>query len=124
MTAARSFRCQPEAVPEVRRFVRTLLRDQPPEVSEAAELLTSELATNCIQHAHSDFEVVVRLGANIRIETHDGGAGLPRLLSPGNEDLTGRGLRIVDAVSEAWGIDRAATSKTVWFTLAPSQRSD
>ena len=41
--------------------------------------------------------------------------------SPGPEDPTGRGLQIVNMLSQAWGVEQRATSgKTVWFTVATS----
>ena len=72
MTATRSFRCQPEAVTAARRFVRDALSDQSLEVVQAAELMTSELATNCIRHTNSGFDLtIIRDGREIRVEATD-----------------------------------------------------
>jgi anti-sigma regulatory factor (Ser/Thr protein kinase) len=120
VTAIRRFRCQPGAVPAARRFVREALRDQPVEIVDAAELLTSELATNSVRHAHTDFELAVQARGQIRIEVRDTGTGQPRLLSPSLRDSTGRGLLIVDSMADAWGVIPVPKGKIVWFTLPHS----
>ena len=53
----------------------------------------------------------------------DGGEGRPRLLSPSPRELSGRGLRIVEAMSDAWGVQPTSTGKTVWFTLPQPRAS-
>jgi anti-sigma regulatory factor (Ser/Thr protein kinase) len=117
VTSSRTFLCRPEAVPAARRFVRDALSGQPARITDAAELMASELATNCVRHAHTDFELTVQSEDGIRVEVRDSGGGRPRVLSPGPHDESGRGLRIVEAMSDAWGVRRAAEGKAVWFTL-------
>lgn len=121
--AKRRFRCRPEAVPAARRFVRDVLSDQSPEIREAAELMTSELATNCVRHAHTDFELSIQAQGQIRIEVCDTGDGRPRVLTPAPHDRSGRGLRIVEAMSSTWGISPSEHGKTVWFTLPQQARA-
>ena len=123
MTTARRFRCRPEDVTAARLFVREHLSDEPTETVQAAELMTSELATNCVMHAHSDFELAINAHDQIRIEVSDAGRGRPTLLQPDVRALTGRGLRIVDAMSDAWGVIANTPGKTVWFTLPPQPES-
>ena len=117
MTDARIFRCQPASVTAARRFVRDVLSDRPPELVEAAELMASELATNCVRHAHTEFELAIHTHGQIRIEVSDRGEGRPTLLSPAEREVSGRGLRIVEAMADAWGVTPAAKGKAVWFTL-------
>jgi hypothetical protein len=39
--------------------------------------------------------------------------------SPGPEEPSGRGLQIVNMLSQDWGVEqRAAAGKTVWFVVA------
>ena len=118
MTSVRRFRCQPESVPAARRFVRDVLRDQSREILDAVELMASELATNCVQHARTCFELMIDDGQRqIRVEVRDMGEGRPVPRSPTPSERTGRGLRIVEAMSDTWGIDPSSDGKTVWFTV-------
>jgi anti-sigma regulatory factor (Ser/Thr protein kinase) len=118
VTQSASFPYDLRSVPAARRFVREQLGGCPAETVEAAELLVSELATNSIRHAVSGFDVAVRSGREIRIEVTDAGGARPRLLTPRPTDPSGRGLRIVEGLSEKWGVSSRRGSKTVWFTLA------
>lgn len=113
----RTFPCRPEAVAEARRCVRQVLDGRDVEIVDAAELMTSELVTNCVRHAHTEFELVIQPRGQVRIEVTDSGPGEPRMLSPTPRDLTGRGLRIVAAMSDSWGVRETDDGKTVWFTL-------
>jgi anti-sigma regulatory factor (Ser/Thr protein kinase) len=123
MTTMREFPCQSESVTAARHFVREVLRGQPKEVAELAELMASELATNSVRHARSQFQISIRLGQDIRIEVRDNGSGDPQMLSPGPQDPSGRGLLIVESMSEDWGVRRSDAAKTVWFTLPRRQTS-
>jgi anti-sigma regulatory factor (Ser/Thr protein kinase) len=117
MTSRRSFPCTRESVTGARMLVRAALAGEDPETLEAAELMTSELASNCVRHAKSAFELVVRSGREIRIEVHDQDSRTPRLLSPTPREVTGRGLQIVAAMSSDWGVIPSKDGKQVWFTL-------
>jgi anti-sigma regulatory factor (Ser/Thr protein kinase) len=118
MRQARRFDCQPESVAGARRFVRDVLSAQPREIAEAAELMTSELATNSVRHARSDFELAILLSRDeIRVEVSDRGQGQPVPRSPTPREQSGRGLQIVQELSDAWGISPSPNGKLVWFTL-------
>jgi anti-sigma regulatory factor (Ser/Thr protein kinase) len=118
MTQVRKFGCRLDSVPAARRFVRDVLRDQARDVLDAAELMTSELATNCVQHAQTCFELAIHDGQpQIRVEVRDVGEGRPKRQSPLPTDRTGRGLLIVEAMADNWGIEPSSRGKTVWFTL-------
>lgn len=124
MTASvRKFRAVPESVPAARRFVRDTLHDQSREVIQAAELMTSELATNCIQHAHTDFELAIDMRDRIRVEVRDTNKGEPKVQFPRPEDQSGRGLRIVEAMSDTWGVIPSQKGKIVWFALEVQRAS-
>jgi anti-sigma regulatory factor (Ser/Thr protein kinase) len=119
VTHTRTFPHEPESVPAARRFATGVLRGVSADTLEAVELMVSELATNCIRHTDSGFELMItRTGGDIRIEATDGAGGKPEMRSPKPTDPSGRGLRIIDMLSAEWGVDqRAATGKTVWFTV-------
>ncbi len=121
MTSSRRFRCEAKSVGAARHFVRDVLREQPRETVEAAELMTSELATNSVRHAHSDFELAIHCSRrDIRIEVSDNGQGQPTPRSPAPHERSGRGLRIVQELSDTWGTVSSRNGKMVWFTL-PAQ---
>jgi anti-sigma regulatory factor (Ser/Thr protein kinase) len=85
--------------------------------SADARLVVSELVTNAVLHAGTEIEVlvVVRTDA-IRIEVTDLGPDLPQLWLR-DEDTSGRGLPIVEALACAWGIVALGAGKTVWCEL-------
>lgn len=120
MTHTRTFPHEPESVPAARRFATSVLRGASPDTLEAVELMVSELATNCIRHTDSGFEItIIRKGPHIRVEATDRAGGTPRMRTPRPTDPTGRGLKIVDVLSDRWGVERGSTpGKTVWFTVA------
>ncbi|HEX6468950.1 MAG TPA: ATP-binding protein [Streptosporangiaceae bacterium] len=112
-----------EEARQARRLVRRLLGAEHPLVDEA-ELLTTEVFANAIQHSASGRpggKVAVSVateGSAVRIEITDegGAAGAPHVRA----DLYaegGRGLYLLDALAGGWGFrtDRAGT--TVWFRL-------
>jgi anti-sigma regulatory factor (Ser/Thr protein kinase) len=114
----RRFGCHVESVPAARRFVRDALSGQARDILDAAELMTSELVTNCVQHAQTSFELAIDdAERRIRVEVRDTGQGRPVRQTPAPTDRTGRGLLIVEAMSDAWGIEPSSAGKTVWFTL-------
>jgi len=123
MRSTRHFSCSPESVRAARAFVREVLSDQSPELIEAAQLLTSELASNCVRHAGTGFKLAIEDDAEVRIEVHDCGEGTPARRTPSPHDPSGRGLLIVDALSASWGCSPDSCGKTVWFTLAGASRS-
>jgi anti-sigma regulatory factor (Ser/Thr protein kinase) len=115
----RTFPAIPQSVHAARRFATDTLRGNPAAALEAIELMVSELATNCIRHERASFHITI-LGTTreIRIEVTDAGTGTPMMRSPGPDEPSGRGLQIVDMLSERWGVVREQPSgKTVWFTV-------
>ncbi|MFE9976197.1 ATP-binding protein [Streptomyces hirsutus] len=88
-----------------------------PDLIETAELLLTELATNALRHGHSrDIGVHVYLqNGRCRIEVNDGSPNRPKLRHAGPTDEGGRGLFLVTAMAEAWGVSNDGT--TTWCTL-------
>ncbi|MFC6066721.1 SpoIIE family protein phosphatase, partial [Streptomyces ochraceiscleroticus] len=84
--------------------------------ADTAELLVSEIVTNAVRHAHTQ-HVVLRLVRTdaLLCEVSDDDHSLPQLLSVGDEDEYGRGLRVVSRLAREWGTSRTSTGKTVWF---------
>jgi len=111
-------------VAAARRFVREVLSDQSREIVDAAEIMACELAANCIQHAHTDFELTIHIRGRICVAVRDTDRGQPVLRSAEPEEPSGRGLRIVEAMSDSWGVTASPTGKTVWFALTPRASSE
>jgi serine/threonine-protein kinase RsbW len=107
-------------VPAARRFATNVLRDASTEILEAVELMVSELATNCIRHTDSGFDLtIIRRGPEIRVEATDHAGGTPTMRSPKPTDASGRGLKIIDMLSAGWGVEaESGMGKTVWFTIS------
>jgi anti-sigma regulatory factor (Ser/Thr protein kinase) len=120
MRRTRTFPRHPESVGAARRFATEVLSGLDPDQLDSVELMVSELATNSIRHAHAEFELMVaNVDGEIRVEVTDRAGGEPRMRRAGPDDPTGRGLQIVNLLSDAWGVEhRADTGKTVWFTVA------
>jgi hypothetical protein len=100
--------------------VSEAVADVPEEVSDAVTLIASELASNSVRHAASAFAVrVEKLPDRIRIEVEDDGGGEPKVKTPGPTDSSGRGLQIVSALADEWGVipKREAPGKIVWATV-------
>ena len=120
MSEDRRFPHTPASVAEARHFVLGALSDVPAEGREVIAVMVSELATNALRHADTSFSVRVdQTSGSVRVEVSDGGDGRPAVQSPEPSEPSGRGLRIVESLSDAWGVTAASgPGKTVWFTLA------
>ena len=90
------------------------------EAQDISSLLTTELVTNAIRHGSGPITLLIECVPHerIRVAVRDEGDGKPRLQHPDPADPSGgRGLLLVDAFSEAWGVDEDARGKSVWFEL-------
>jgi anti-sigma regulatory factor (Ser/Thr protein kinase) len=107
----------------MRDHVATVLRDSGCEdIVETARLLVSEAATNVYRHAAvARLTVATTIGADrVLIEVEDECArGLPEQRPAGEWDAEhGRGLALLDALAEAWGVRALRdAAKVVWFEL-------
>jgi anti-sigma regulatory factor (Ser/Thr protein kinase) len=107
------------AVAESRTFVSaTLRRWGLEELVTDAELLTSELVTNALVHARTAVQVAVAVADGVaEIGVTDGARGLPRQRTSTYPSEGGRGLHLVDAVAQEWGVADVGAGKQVWFRL-------
>jgi anti-sigma regulatory factor (Ser/Thr protein kinase) len=124
MRRTRKFPESTSSVPMARQFVAESLTDVAPELSETAALLVSELATNAIVHAASEFAVTVVFPApsgRVRIEVTDRDGTQPAPTRPPPNVPHGRGLLLVATLADEWGVleARRRAGKAVWFELTP-----
>ena len=82
-------------------------------------LLVSELATNAVLHARSDFEVtIIRSQQRVRVEVFDQNTRLPSFAIAPPDAYSGRGLIILRELASAWGVEsHSDVGKTIWFEL-------
>jgi anti-sigma regulatory factor (Ser/Thr protein kinase) len=81
-------------------------------------LLVTELATNAIRYADGGgFTVRFDAEAHLLVAVCDPSSKLPRIRKATTEDTGGRGLAIVESMSDAWGAQVHADGKCVWFWL-------
>jgi hypothetical protein len=82
--------------------------------------MVSELATNAVVHALSEFEICIeRSKKTLFVSTVDCGAGSPAIRTPRPSEMRGRGLQIVRPLSDEWGTSPGPDKhcKTVWFRM-------
>ena len=82
--------------------------------------LTSELATNVVDHAHTDFAVLIgRHGDRVRVEVSDGARIMAASVEAeaDNDAEHGRGLRLLEALSIVWGVSTRRGGKAVYFEV-------
>ncbi|MET8622998.1 ATP-binding protein [Kitasatospora sp. NPDC004669] len=112
-----------------RNYLRDFL-DQVPgggALAETGELVLSELVTNAVQHARVSpgREIAVRFEivcTHLRIEVHDASGEKPVIRrSAGVDELSGRGLFLVEALSVDWGCTPrlGGIGKIVWALVGP-----
>ncbi|MGW2180833.1 ATP-binding protein [Streptomyces sp. NPDC001732] len=112
------------AVPLVRQFVHAALVDWACDVrSDDVLLCVSELATNAVLHGvppGRGFRVRLHWEQGdgvLRIEVHDSGDGEVRPRDSGaapDEEERGRGLLLVAALADKWGVGERNPGKVVW----------
>jgi anti-sigma regulatory factor (Ser/Thr protein kinase) len=113
------------AVAEVRRQLRALLEGTPyVERLGDAETAATELVTNAVLHGRRPITVVLEYDEHrLRVAVTDASPVSPTfsLLDP--TAVTGRGLLLVSAVSDGWGVDPGSNEKTVWAEFRAERAS-
>jgi PAS domain S-box-containing protein len=120
-SVARRFPATTASVGRARRFLLEALPAGSGGAADSLVLMLSELATNAVQHAGTDFEVTVVVDPGrqlVRVEVDDAAGGFPAPRELVADAPRGRGLQIVQALADAWGIEmrRDRPGKTVWFS--------
>lgn len=117
---------RPESAGTARRLTVAVLRLwNLNSLAENGELLVSELVGNAVRHtgARTFGLKMSRRRGWVRVEVRDPSRSLPCLVPIVRElDESGRGLMLVDLLSDRWGVDLLPRGKTTWFELRTPQQ--
>ncbi|MFD7440569.1 ATP-binding protein [Streptomyces sp. NPDC059909] len=122
------YRRERRSVPAAREFAAQALADW--GVTARADdvlLCVSELATNALVHGvppGRGFRLHLSLDGVLRVEVHDSGDGevrvpaLEPVCAPDADAESGRGLLLVGALADKWGVGERSPGKIVWCEFA------
>ncbi|MFZ4301820.1 SpoIIE family protein phosphatase [Streptomyces cinereoruber] len=109
----------PEALRSARHMIRAAVRAWGAgERADEIELVADELMTNALMHTDGGAIVTLRVlpgpTRRLRVEVEDRSSALPRRREAGEAGVSGRGLLLVDQLSDAWGVESRGGGKCVW----------
>jgi anti-sigma regulatory factor (Ser/Thr protein kinase) len=111
----------PSSVAAARRFIegRAAAWSLPVAATDQLVLIGSELVTNAVLHARTELTLALELDdGRVRISVTDRSQAPATLRHYRADAFTGRGLGVVAALSNRWGVSAAADGKVVWAELA------
>jgi anti-sigma regulatory factor (Ser/Thr protein kinase) len=112
----------PASAPQARRWVHSLLPWLQPGTVYDVDVLVSELVGNAILHTNQAGVIHVDVTHNddvLRVEVTDNGSGD---WGPTAGHEGGRGLAIVEQLSDGWGITHGKDATTVGFEFKTAGR--
>ncbi|OIJ67281.1 SpoIIE family protein phosphatase [Streptomyces mangrovisoli] len=116
----------PEALSEARHMIRAAVRawgarDRADEI----ELVADELITNALMHTEGSAIVTLRVltgpDRRLRVEVEDTSSALPRPRDAGESGVSGRGLLLVEQLTDVWGVEARGGGKCVWCEFTATQ---
>src|SRR5690242_11949829 len=127
-TATISLPARSDSVPAARRWAREILARWGADELEwvTAQLLT-EVVTNAVLHARTAFVVQLEHDAGrhaVRCVVTDTSPLALRVRHHTLEAATGRGLRMLEDLSDGWGVRPEAAGKSVWFEVVERALED
>lgn len=117
----------PEALSGARHMIRAAVsawgaRDRADEI----ELVADELITNALMHTEGSAIVNLRVltgpDRRLRVEVEDSSSALPRRREAGESGVSGRGLLLVDRLTDVWGVEARGGGKCVWCEFVVPER--
>ncbi|MFF0062313.1 ATP-binding protein [Streptomyces sp. NPDC005279] len=120
------YRRDRRSVSAAREFTRQALTDWArADGADDVLLCVSELATNALTHGVPPgrgfrLHLFLHTDGVLRVELHDSGDGCVRLSPPDPDDEGGRGLVLVAALADKWGVSERSPGKTVWCEFVPA----
>ena len=112
-------RVVPDAAPQARAMLRRLLAGTPfADRIDDGELAVSELVTNAVLHGRAPVQARFHVSDTCaRVEVCDGSPVSPSFSMLDPTAVTGRGLMLISAASDRWGVEPLPDGKSVWFEL-------
>ncbi|MFE0191158.1 ATP-binding protein [Streptomyces sp. NPDC058989] len=111
----------PAHIGQVRTIVSAQLRHwRLDALVDPAALGVTELLANVHRHARPSKQCTVELRLlldRLTVSVHDEDPRLPHVRTAGSWETCGRGLALIAALSESWGMRPDGSGKVVWFTL-------
>ena len=112
----------PASVSEARRWVTDLLaRWDLAAAVDDLRLVVSELVGNAVVHARTMLHVTVSIADGVlelTVGDHSPRSPRPRAQRADDPAIGGRGLMLVEALSDDWGVSERMDGKEVWFRVA------
>lgn len=103
------------SVPQARALVAEVAAHLPARAQEAAQLVVSELATNSVVHARTDFEVFAAAddtAVEVVVADRTGWVGVDR-----RSRTLGNGLLLVGLLASEWAAVMEGSGKRIWARL-------
>ncbi|MFJ8002141.1 ATP-binding protein [Streptomyces sp. NPDC096310] len=126
----RFFRRDRRSIPAARKFTHWALVDWGLTEGfrfEDVLLCVSELSTNALLHGvppGRGFRLFLRYDGDVlRAEVHDSGSGVPEIVDAGDGE-GGRGLLLVAAFADQWGVSDRKPGKVVWCEFAVRRKAE
>jgi anti-sigma regulatory factor (Ser/Thr protein kinase) len=123
--AEHDLNCETRAPLRARQWTADCLRHHlsgdPADLSviDDAVLCVSELVTNAVHAGCSTIRLQLAIQDSVvRLAVLDDAPGRPAVQPHAPTAASGRGLRLVEAISAQWGVDPAASGKSVWAELS------
>ncbi|MFF2502868.1 SpoIIE family protein phosphatase [Streptomyces sp. NPDC058067] len=118
----------PAALTEARHMIRAAVRAWGAgERADEIELVADELITNALMHTDGPAVVTVRVitasDRRLRVDVEDTSSALPRRREAGEDGVSGRGLLLVDLLTDVWGVDARGSGKCVWCEFVVPARN-
>ncbi|WP_328885570.1 SpoIIE family protein phosphatase [Streptomyces sp. NBC_00316] len=117
----------PDALTASRHMIRSAVRAWgAKERADEVELAADELITNALIHTDCGAIVTIRVltgpERRLRVDVEDRSSALPRRRDAGVTGVSGRGLMLVERLSDAWGVESRGTGKCVWCEFIVPER--
>jgi anti-sigma regulatory factor (Ser/Thr protein kinase) len=115
-----------QSAARARRCVDRLVADEGlTEMTEVLWLIASELVTNAVMHGTEPIELTLRSdNREVTIEVADGDEHIHKVRPHSADHTGGRGLRMIAALADRWGIRASQYGKTVWATVRTLKSSN